>query len=191
LGACHREPLVEVVTEDNSYLYGPVTAARVARFRPTFWRGERGIAAEWVVSRHADRRDYPFLARQQRVTTQLCGLIDPFSFDDYRAYDGYKALEKALTMPPEEVIQTIKDSKLRGRGGAGYPAGLKWEFLAKKEVKPKYFICNADEGDPGAFMDRAMIEGDPHRLLEGCSSPLTPPAWRPFTSTFGPNIRWR
>ena len=168
LGACHREPLVEVVTEDNSYLYGPITPARV---RPVLDQhlgaGERGVSPEWVVSRHADRRDYPFLGRQVRVTTQLCGLIDPYSLDDYLAHDGYKALEKALTLDPTDVIQMIKDSRLRGRGGAGYPAGLKWQFLAEKQVTPKYFICNADEGDPGAFMDRAMIEGDPHRLLEG------------------------
>lgn len=168
LGACHREPLVEVVTEDNSYLYGPITPDRV---RPVLDQhlgsDTRGVSPEWVVSRHADRRDYPFLGRQVRVTTQLCGLIDPYSLDDYLAYDGYKGLEKALSLSPVEVIQMIKDSKLRGRGGAGYPAGLKWQFLAEKQVTPKYFICNADEGDPGAFMDRAMIEGDPHRLLEG------------------------
>ena len=168
LGACHSEPLVELVTEDNAYLYGPVTAARARLVLDQhLGSGERGIATEWVVSRYADRRDYPFLARQQRITTPLCGLIDPYSLDDYLAHDGYKALEKALTLSPDQLIQMVKDSKLRGRGGAGYPAGLKWQFLANKQITPKYFICNADEGDPGAFMNRAMIEGDPHRLLEG------------------------
>ncbi|MBK8432383.1 MAG: NADH-quinone oxidoreductase subunit F [Chloroflexi bacterium] len=168
LGACHREPLVEIVTDEQSYLYGPITAERV---RPILNQhlgsGERGISPEWVVSQYSDRRDYPFLQKQVRVTTQLCGLINPFSLDDYLAHDGYKAWERALTLAPSEVVEMVKASKLRGRGGAGYPTGNKWGYIASKNITPKYFICNADEGDPGAFMDRAMIEGDPHRLLEG------------------------
>ncbi len=168
LGASHREPVVEIEQDGQSILYGPITSERVTPLLDHhFGAGERGISEEWVISRKADRSDYPFLGRQFKVTTRLSGLIDPFSLDDYLAHDGYQALKQAVQMTPEAVIQAIKDSKLRGRGGAGFPTGIKWELLQKRQLSPKYLICNADEGDPGAFMDRAMIEGDPHRVLEG------------------------
>jgi NADH-quinone oxidoreductase subunit F len=168
LGACHREPVVEVEVDGTSTLYGPVTVERVSLLLDQhFGADQRGVSPDWVISRKRDRSDYPFLGRQVKVTTQLCGVINPYSLDGYLAYDGYQAFKKALKMSPEAVIQAVKDSKLRGRGGAGFPTGIKWDLLGKSPVKPKYFICNADEGDPGAFMDRAMIEGDPHRLLEG------------------------
>ncbi|MCG3208458.1 MAG: Electron transport complex subunit RsxC [Anaerolineae bacterium] len=168
LGASHREPVIEVAQNGDSTLYGPVTPERIAPLLDQhFGAGSRGVSPEWVISRRADRSDYPFLGKQVRVTTQLCGIIDPHSLDDYLAHDGYKALLEAIKMTPEAVVQAIKDSKLRGRGGAGFPTGIKWELLRKNPVTPKYLICNADEGDPGAFMDRATIEGDPHRLLEG------------------------
>ncbi len=124
-------------------------------------------ADDWTVSRTGDRHDYPFLGRQVKVTTQLCGVIDPHSLNDYLGHDGYQALRLALTMSPEAIIQAVKDSHLRGRGGAGFPTGQKWEISRKQPGSRKYLICNADEGDPGAFMDRTMIEGDPHRVLEG------------------------
>jgi NADH-quinone oxidoreductase subunit F len=168
LGASHREPVVEVEKDGQSTLYGPVTPERVTPLLDQhFGAGRRGVSAEWVISRQNDRSDYPFLGKQVKVTTRLCGLIDPYSLDDYLAYDGYEALKKALKMSPAEVVQAVKDSKVRGRGGAGFPTGVKWDFLHRSSVTPKYLICNADEGDPGAFMDRATIEGDPHRLLEG------------------------
>lgn len=168
LGVCHREPVVEVEIDGASVLYGPVTPERVKPLLDQhFGAGSRGVSPEWVISRRPDRSDYPFLGKQVRVTTQLCGLIDPFSLDDYLAHQGYQAFRKALAMPPAEVVQIVKDSKLRGRGGAGFPTGIKWELMRRRNVSPKFLICNADEGDPGAFMDRAMIEGDPHRLLEG------------------------
>jgi NADH-quinone oxidoreductase subunit F len=132
-----------------------------------FGTGERGFQSDWIVSRRRDKSDYPFLARQVKVTTQLCGIINPNSLDDYLAHGGYRALREALKHTPEEIIQIIKDSKLRGRGGAGFPTGMKWEITRNAKGAQKYIICNADEGDPGAFMDRTMIEGDPHRLLEG------------------------
>lgn len=168
LGACHREPLVEVVQNGSSTLYGPVTPERVKPLLDQhFAAGGRGVAPEWVVSQRADRGDYPFLGRQVKVTTQLCGVIDPASLDDYLAHDGYEAFKLALSMPPEKVIQIVKDSRLRGRGGAGFPTGIKWEICRKQPGQRKFLICNAAEGDPGAFMDRSMIEGDPHRVLEG------------------------
>ena len=108
-----------------------------------------------------------FYAKQQRVALRNCGVIDPEKIDDYIANDGYAALGKVLTeMSREEVIQTMLDSGLRGRGGAGFPTGLKWKFAAANDADQKYVCCNADEGDPGAFMDRSVLEGDPHVVLE-------------------------
>ncbi len=115
-------------------------------------------------------REIPFYTKQLRVTLRNCGMIDPESIDEYIARDGYQALAKALsTMTPQEVYEEVKNSKLRGRGGAGFPTGLKWEFTARAPGTEKYVVCNADEGDPGAFMDRSIIEGDPHSLVEGMS----------------------
>ncbi len=113
-------------------------------------------------------RDFDFFAKQHKIVLENCGLIDPESIEEYIARDGYAALGNVLTsMTPEQVIAEIKASGLRGRGGAGFPTGLKWELLAKAPSTPKYVICNADEGDPGAFMNRAVLEGDPHRVIEG------------------------
>jgi len=110
----------------------------------------------------------PFFTRQLKIVLANSGYIDPESVHDYVAMGGYQALAKVLTeMTPEEVIEEIKASGLRGRGGAGYPTGLKWELVRRQPGDIKYVICNADEGDPGAFMDRSVLEGDPHRVLEG------------------------
>ena len=112
--------------------------------------------------------DAEFLSRQTRIALRHCGLIDPTSLEDYRAADGYVGLEKVLkTMTPEQVIEEIKISGLAGRGGAGFPTWFKWNAARQSKETPKYLICNADEGDPGAFMDRAVIESDPHNLIEG------------------------
>ena len=112
--------------------------------------------------------DIGFFARQTLIALRNRGLIDPEKIDEYIARDGYRALAKALTsMAPEEIIGAMKDSGLRGRGGAGFPTGRKWEFCRKAEGEPKYIVCNGDEGDPGAFMDRSIIESDPHSVLEG------------------------
>ncbi|MBQ4626666.1 MAG: NADH-quinone oxidoreductase subunit NuoF [Clostridia bacterium] len=112
--------------------------------------------------------DEEFLSRQTRIALRHCGIIDPVSLDDYREADGYQALEKALkTMTPEQVIEEIKISGLAGRGGAGFPTWFKWNAARQSVSSTKYLICNADEGDPGAFMDRAVIESDPHSLIEG------------------------
>ncbi len=108
-----------------------------------------------------------FFKKQLRVALRNCGVINPENIDEYIAYDGYKALSTVLTeMTPEEVIGVVKKSGLRGRGGAGFPTGLKWEFAAKSKGEQKFICCNADEGDPGAFMDRSVLEGDPHSVLE-------------------------
>ncbi len=108
-----------------------------------------------------------FYKKQKRIALRNCGVIDPESIEEYIAMDGYQALAKCLTeMTPDEVIQVVKDSGLRGRGGGGFPTGLKWSFTAKNTADQKYVVCNADEGDPGAFMDRSVLEGDPHCIVE-------------------------
>ncbi len=108
-----------------------------------------------------------FYKQQERLALRNCGVIDPENIDEYIAFDGYKALGKVLTeMTPEEVIKVVLDSGLRGRGGAGFPTGKKWQFAAASKADQKYIICNADEGDPGAFMDRSILEGDPHSVIE-------------------------
>ncbi len=125
--------------------------------------------AEGVEIEHGNvsLNDTTFYAKQKRVALRNCGVINPENIDEYIAMDGYAALGKALTqMTPDEVIQVVKDSGLRGRGGGGFPTGLKWSFTAKNQADQKYVVCNADEGDPGAFMDRSVLEGDPHAIIE-------------------------
>jgi len=112
--------------------------------------------------------DLPFYSKQVRIALKNCGIIDPKNINEYIARDGYGALSKALSeLSPDDVISIMKDSGLRGRGGAGFATGIKWEFCRRSRATPKYVICNADEGDPGAFMDRSILEGDPHSLIEG------------------------
>ena len=111
--------------------------------------------------------DTAFYRKQKRVALANCGVINPEDINEYIAYDGYQALAKCLTeLTPEQVVQIVKDSGLRGRGGGGFPTGLKWSFTAANKADQKYVVCNADEGDPGAFMDRSVLEGDPHCLIE-------------------------
>ena len=111
--------------------------------------------------------DLNFYKKQKRIALKNCGIINPECIDEYIAFDGYRALERVLReMAPEEVIEIIKNSGLRGRGGAGFPTGKKWELTKSYESEQKYVVCNADEGDPGAFMDRSILEGDPHSVLE-------------------------
>ncbi|MFP4662285.1 MAG: NADH-quinone oxidoreductase subunit NuoF [Halanaerobiales bacterium] len=113
-------------------------------------------------------QDIDFYKKQHRIVLSNCGKVNPESLNEYIAVGGYEAAGKALTeMTPEEVIKEVKDSGLRGRGGAGFPTGLKWELTRQPESDKKYLVCNADEGDPGAFMDRSLLEGDPHRIIEG------------------------
>jgi len=162
IGMCFREPLVEVIGEDQRRtLYGEVTSDRVDRIVEEHLHQGK-VIEEWVVHEHQ------FLDKQKRIVLRNCGEIDPYSLDAYLARQGYQALEKVLnSMTPEQVIECIAESGLRGRGGAGFPTGTKWRFARKATDPHKYVICNADEGDPGAFMDRSVLEGDPHSVLEG------------------------
>jgi NADH-quinone oxidoreductase subunit F len=162
IGMCFREPLVEVVEENQRRtLYGEVTAERVDRIVEEHLRQGK-VIEEWVV------RENQFMDKQKRIVLRNCGEIDPYSLEAYLAREGYRALEKVLgSLTPEQVIECIAESGLRGRGGAGFPTGTKWRFARKATDPHKYVICNADEGDPGAFMDRSVLEGDPHSVLEG------------------------
>ncbi len=159
MGLCSQGPLVEV--DPSEVQYQKVATAQAAEIVTALSNGETPNL------RRADRRT-PFFERQVRIVTENCGLIDPERIESYIAADGYRALRNVLRdMSPDEVVATITSSGLRGRGGAGYPTGLKWNTVAKASGNQKYVICNADEGDPGAFMDRSVLESDPHRLLEG------------------------
>jgi NADH-quinone oxidoreductase subunit F len=163
IGACHREPQIEIRTEDGGrYLYGDLDSEKTLKVVEEHLVGGKPVE-EYLIP-----PDYPYLAKQKKIVLVNSGVINPESIDDYLAADGYMALRKAITeMSPEQVIQEIKTSGLRGRGGAGFPTGLKWSLARANAGGKKYMVCNADEGDPGAFMDRSLLEGDPHTVLEG------------------------
>ncbi len=169
IGMCYQEPLVEIRQDDGTrYLYGRVTAERIDRLLHE--HVEQGTpVAEWLVwTSDGGGTDRAYLDRQTRIVLRNCGLIDPESVDDYLAVGGYEALEAVLSKrDPEGVIAEILESGLRGRGGAGFLTGTKWRLTRLAAGSPKYVICNADEGDPGAFMDRSVLESDPHAVLEG------------------------
>lgn len=158
MGLCAAGPLVTV--EPDNVLYEKVQPADA---------GEIVASLDTApVERLRVDTSLPFFARQEKIVLRNSGAIDPERIEEYIAVGGYQALSKALTtMAPEDVIQEIMTSGLRGRGGGGYPTGLKWVTVAKAESDEKYVICNGDEGDPGAFMDRAVLESDPHRIIEG------------------------
>jgi len=177
-GMCHREPLVEVVEVDGAVaLYGNVTAETARQIARRHIRPNRiATRVRWKIDElRNSHAAYPapqdaYLAKQRRIVLENCGSIDPLNIDDYVAHDGYRALAMCLEaqrLSADAVIAAISDSGLRGRGGGGYPTGLKWGTVAKAAGDVKYVVCNGDEGDPGAFMDRSVMEGDPHRVIEG------------------------
>jgi NADH-quinone oxidoreductase subunit F len=161
-GFCAKDVIVEINMNGSTEVYQLVTADKVSRIV-----GEHIIGGEpvdqWLVG-----PDYhAFHDKQTKILLKQCGQIDPEAIEAYINIGGYKGIKKALSQSQSEVIEEVKASGLRGRGGAGFPAGLKWEFCNMSDSPDKYIICNADEGDPGAFMDRAIIEGNPHAVLEG------------------------
>ncbi len=164
IGMCYQEPIVDVITPDgNLYSYGAVDEETGRRILAEHVKGGTPVQDSLI----SEERE-SIVGGQVRISLRNCGIIDPESLEDYRASGGYQALEKALKeMTPEQVIEEVLRSGLRGRGGAGFPTGLKWRFTRMNEGDQKYIICNADEGDPGAFMDRSIIEGDPHAVVEG------------------------
>ena len=165
MGMCYNEVLVEVSSpQKECTFYGRVTPDKVERIINEHIMGGKPVT-EWVIP---DKEINNLLAKQTRIVLRNCGIIDPESIDDYLAADGYQAIDKILrTMLPQEVIKEVTNSGLRGRGGAGFPTGIKWGFARKSADRQKYIICNADEGDPGAFMDRSVLESDPHSVIEG------------------------
>lgn len=156
------EPLVEVDTPQGRMAYGPVAPEDVnGLFEAGFLRGCAHALAQGVTE------GIPYLARQERLTFARMGVTDPLSLVDYEAHGGWAGLKQTLTMEPSQVVQQVLDSGLRGRGGAAFPAGIKWRTVAQATSAQKYVVCNADEGDSGTYSDRMTMEGDPYMLIEG------------------------
>ncbi|MBQ8264509.1 MAG: NADH-quinone oxidoreductase subunit NuoF, partial [Oscillospiraceae bacterium] len=165
IGICYLEPIVDLYdTEGKLHRCVQVRPENAEAIEKAAESGDYSLVEGILIK----SEDEEFLTKQTRIALRHCGVINPENIDSYIADDGYKALHKVLTsMSPEEVIEEIKTSGLAGRGGAGFPTWFKWNAARQSEGEEKYLICNADEGDPGAFMDRAVIESDPHTLIEG------------------------
>jgi formate dehydrogenase iron-sulfur subunit len=156
------EPLVEIETNAGRIAYGPIGTGDVASlFDAHFLSGGAHAKALGRIE------DHPYLKNQQRLLFARCGLTDPLSIEDYRAHGGLKGLERALAIGPQAIVEEALSSSLRGRGGAGFPAGIKWRTVAATPADQKYVVCNADEGDSGTYADRMIMEGDPFTLIEG------------------------
>ena len=156
------EPLVEVETPKGRVAYGPVTPDSVASlFDAGFLDGKAHPLCLGLTE------EIPYLKKQERLTFARCGVIDPLSLSDYISRDGYKGLQNALKMKAEQIVEEVTNSGLRGRGGAGFPTGIKWKTVLNAPADQKYIVCNADEGDSGTFADRMIMEGDPFVLIEG------------------------
>lgn len=172
-GFCEKGPIVKILPDD--VLYVEVTPDDAQEIVESHLLNNKLVERLLFVDPRTrekihDGKNMQFYKKQKRIALKNCGVIDPENIEDYIAHDGYKALRKVLeTMSPDDVVKEIKDSGLRGRGGGGFPTGTKWEFTKRAVSNQKYVVCNADEGDPGAFMDRSILEGDPHGILEAMS----------------------
>jgi formate dehydrogenase iron-sulfur subunit len=156
------EPLIEVQTATGRVGYGPVRVADVSRLL------DQGLLTGAIDDLRVGEIDnHPWMRSQQRLTGARLGVVDPGDLDDYLAHDGYSGLEAALAMSPQDIVRTVTDSGLRGRGGAAFPTGIKWQTVLEQSAAQKYIACNADEGDSGTFADRMLMEGDPFSLIEG------------------------
>jgi formate dehydrogenase iron-sulfur subunit len=160
-GMCWLEPMVEFAATSGRVAYGPVAASDVPALLDSFTDGKPHPLHLGLAD------DIPWLKRQTRLTFARCGIVDPLSLDDYRARGGGKGLERALSLGPDATIEEVVQSGLRGRGGAGFPTGIKWRTVAATQAPQKHIVCNADEGDSGTFADRMLMEGDPFVLIEG------------------------
>jgi len=175
IGFCYAEPIINIIKPGRPHIYyGNITPELAAQLIDDYLIKDNprpdlalGTVGDDSISNIPKLFELPMLKPQVRISLRNCGFIDPENINHYIAKDGYSGLVKALGMKPEAVIEEVKNSGLRGRGGAGFPTGLKWELCRKSPGTLKYVICNADEGDPGAFMDRSLLEGDPHAVLEG------------------------
>ncbi|MDR3627161.1 MAG: NADH-quinone oxidoreductase subunit NuoF [Ignavibacteriaceae bacterium] len=167
MGMCYAEALVEIEDEFDSYLYSKVSVDKVGKIVNEHLINNNPVNS-WIIRSKDICSEESFTKKQIRIVLRNCGVINPTSIDEYVAKDGYKALQTVLkSFSREEVIEEIIKSGLRGRGGGGFPTGQKWKLAYNETAGKKYIICNADEGDPGAFMDRSVLEGDPHSVLEG------------------------
>ncbi|MBN2668311.1 MAG: NADH-quinone oxidoreductase subunit NuoF [Bacteroidales bacterium] len=169
IGMCYKEPLVEVVDDKGSYLYGEVDEKKAEAIVNSHVLGKE-VITEWVVKTDLfETAEQEFIEGQVKIALRNCGYINPERIEEYEAKEGYSAMKKIANenIKQEDVIKIIIDSGIRGRGGGGFPTGLKWKFANQSISEEKYIICNADEGDPGAFMDRSILEGDPHSVIEG------------------------
>ncbi|MCL2168244.1 MAG: 4Fe-4S binding protein [Lentimicrobiaceae bacterium] len=163
IGACYVEPLVQV----NDEIYGEVTPDKMELILDSYLQNS-GILQEFLVySPHVEAKEDTFFQAQTKWALRNCGIINPENIEEYEARDGYMAIKKVAEWTGEQIIEEVIKSGLRGRGGGGFPAGFKWRLAAAQKNTPKYIVCNADEGDPGAFMDRSILEGDPHGVIEG------------------------
>ena len=160
-GLCWLEPMVELATPQGRVAFGPVSVADV----PSLFDALSSNGPHKLRLGLAD--EIPWLKRQTRLTFARCGIVDPRSVEDYRAHGGYKGLERALLLTSQAILADVTTSGLRGRGGAGFPTGIKWKTVADTEADRKFIVCNADEGDSGTFADRMIIEGDPFVIIEG------------------------
>jgi NADH-quinone oxidoreductase subunit F len=169
IGMCFREPLVEVIDETGSYIYGNVDENRAIEIIEQHIKKHEPVKEYVVKTDLFETADNNFFENQIKIALRHCGMIDPESIEEYESQEGYEAIKKIAKekISPEAVIQSVLDSGLRGRGGGGFSTGMKWRFARNNKSDEKYIICNADEGDPGAFMDRSLLEGDPHAVLEG------------------------
>jgi formate dehydrogenase iron-sulfur subunit len=166
-GMLWLEPLMEIEREGVRYGFGPVAPADVEGLVKAGILQGKPIEAIKHPTAIGVVDDHPYMKRQTRLTFARCGVTDPVSLEDYRAHDGYKGLERALSMKPAEIVDEVAKSGLRGRGGAGFPTGIKWKTVHDTAGPQKYIVCNADEGDSGTFADRMIMEGDPFLLVEG------------------------
>lgn len=170
-GFCEKGPIVKIMPENTFYIeVKPEDAEKI--IVEDIINEKKIVELLYIDPKSGERvfegENMEFYKKQVRIALKNCGTIDPESIEQYIAAEGYAALKKVLTvMTPESVVKVTKDSGLRGRGGGGYSTGLKWEFASKNISDQKYVVCNADEGDPGAFMDRSILEGDPHSVIEG------------------------
>ncbi len=168
-GFCEQGPIVKIVPDNTFYVSVTPEDAReiVSEHIVKGRKVERKLFVAPDTGKHvADSKHMEFYKKQIRIALRNCGFIDPENIDEYIARDGYAALAQTLEMKPEDVIKEIMDAGLRGRGGGGFPTGLKWQITRNVQAEQKYVVCNADEGDPGAFMDRSILEGDPHSIIE-------------------------
>ncbi|HOK38579.1 MAG TPA: NADH-quinone oxidoreductase subunit NuoF [Bacteroidales bacterium] len=169
IGMCYREPLVEIIDDTGSYLYGEIDDVKITEIIEKHIKTGEPVKEYIVKTDLFENEDDSYWKNQVKIALRNCGVINPEVIEEYENAGGYLAVKKILNnnISQETVIQTIIDSGLRGRGGGGFPTGLKWKFAFNSKSDEKYIICNADEGDPGAFMDRSVLEGDPHSVLEG------------------------